>query len=139
MANPSYPRSRRLAQTLRRLVSEWLEEEQIEERQPGLVTVTDVQVTADLHRATVFYTVLGADDERALAHARLAESTPRARAYVAHHVRLRHAPTLEFVSDDLPARGARIDQLLDEIDAKEPDGSEATGRSSDPMDEGQGT
>ena len=139
MANPSYPRSRRLAQTLRRLVSEWLEEEQIEERQPGLVTVTDVQVTADLHRATVFYTVLGADDERALAHARLAASTPRARAYVAHHVRLRHAPTLEFVSDDLPARGARIDQLLDEIDAKEPDGSEATGRSSDPRDEGQGT
>jgi ribosome-binding factor A len=137
MANPSYPRSRRLAETLRRLVSEWLEEEQIEERQPGLVTVTDVQVTADLHRATVFYTVLGADDERALARARLAESTPRARAYVAHHVRLRHAPTLEFVSDDLPARGARIDQLLDEIDAKEHDGSEATGGSSDPRDEEQ--
>jgi ribosome-binding factor A len=139
MANPSYPRSRRLAETLRRLVSEWLEEEQIKERQPGLVTVTDVQFTADLHRATVFYTVLGADDERALAQARLAESTPRARAYVAHHVRLRHAPTLEFVSDDLPARGARIDQLLDEIDAKEHDGSEATGGRNDPRDEEQGS
>jgi ribosome-binding factor A len=137
MANPSYPRSRRLAKTLRRLVSEWLEEEQLEERQPGLVTVTDVQVTADLHRATVFYTVLGADDERALAQARLAESTPRARAYVAHHVRLRHAPTLEFVSDDLPARGARIDQLLDEIDSRH-DAAEATG-SSNPKDEEQGT
>jgi ribosome-binding factor A len=119
MANPSYPRSLRLAKTVRRLVSEWLEDEQINERQPGLVTVTDVKVTADLHRATVFYTVLGAADDRASAEARLAESTPQARAYVAHHVRLRHAPTLEFVSDDLPAHGARIDQLLDEIGPRE--------------------
>jgi ribosome-binding factor A len=139
MANPSYPRSRRLAKTVRRLVSEWLEEEQIEERQPGLVTVTDVQVTPDLHRATVFYTVLGADDERALAQARLAESTPRARAYVAHHVRLRYAPTLEFVSDDLPARGARIDQLLDEIDSREHGASEAAGSSNPKDEEDQGT
>ncbi len=119
MANPSYPRSLRLARTVMRLIGEWLEEEQIEERQPGLVTVTDVRVTPDLHRATVFYTVLGADDERAAAEARLAESAPQARAYVAHHVRLRHAPTLEFVSDDLPARGARIDQLLDQIGSQE--------------------
>ncbi len=134
MANPSYPRSLRLARTVMRLVSEWLEEEQIEERQPGLVTVTDVQVTPDLHRATVYYTVLGADGERAAAAARLAASTPQARAYVAHHVRLRHAPTLEFVSDDLPARGARIDQLLDEIGAQEHGASEAAG-SSDPTDQ----
>jgi ribosome-binding factor A len=65
MANPSYPRSLRLAKTVRRLISEWLEDEQIKERQPGLVTVTDVKVTPDLHRATVFYTVLGAADDRA--------------------------------------------------------------------------
>jgi len=130
MANPSYPRSLRLARTVMRLIGEWLEEEQIEERQPGLVTVTDVRVTPDLHRATVFYTVLGADDERAAAEARLAESAPQARAYVAHHVRLRHAPTLEFVSDDLPARGARIDQLLDQIGSQEHGASGAAERSS---------
>ena len=129
MANLSYPRSRRLAKTVRRLVSEWLEDEQIKERQPGLVTVTEVRVTPDLHRATVFYTVLGEDDDRASAEARLAKSAPRARAYVAHHVRLRHAPTLEFICDDLPAHGARIDQLLDEIGSREHGTSEATGSS----------
>jgi ribosome-binding factor A len=114
MAKPSYPRSRRLAETVRRLVSEWLEEEQHAERQPGLVTVTDVQVTPDLHRATVYYTVLG-EEEREGARARLAEAAPQARAFVARQVRLRHAPTLEFVSDDVPARAARIDQLLADL------------------------
>ena len=134
MANPSYPRSLRLAETVRRLVSEWLEEQQSKELQPGLVTVTDVRVTPDMHRATVFYTVLGPDEDRASAVARLAETAPQARAYVAHHVRLRHAPTLEFVSDDLPARGVRIDQLLQQIGSRDDGTSEATG-SSTPTDE----
>jgi ribosome-binding factor A len=115
MARSSYPRSLRLAETVRRLVSEWLEEEQNAERQPGLVTVTDVQVTPDLHRAIVYYTVLGREEERSDAQARLAQAAPRARAFVAREVRLRHAPTLEFVSDDVPARAARIDQLLAEL------------------------
>jgi ribosome-binding factor A len=117
MAKPSYPRSLRLAETVRRLVSEWLEEEQRAERQPGLVTVTDVRVTPDLHRATVYYTVMGGAEERTAAQSRLAEAAPQARAYVARQVRLRHAPTLEFVSDDVPARAARIDQLLADLES----------------------
>ena len=68
-----------------------------------------------LHRATVYYTVMGAQEERVDAQARLAEAAPQARAFVARQVRLRHAPTLEFVSDDAPARAARIDQLLAEL------------------------
>ncbi|HZD38053.1 MAG TPA: 30S ribosome-binding factor RbfA [Actinomycetes bacterium] len=123
MAKPSYPRSLRLAETVRRLIGEWLEEEQNAERQPSLVTVTDVRVTRDLHRATVYYTVLGGEQERADAQARLDEAAPQARAFVARQVRLRHAPTLEFVSDDVPARAARIDRLLAEL-GERPDQAE---------------
>ncbi|HEU4398551.1 MAG TPA: 30S ribosome-binding factor RbfA [Actinomycetota bacterium] len=119
MAKPSYPRARRLAETIRRLVGEWLESETVD--QPGpLLTVTDVRVTSDLHHATVFFTVLGDERERAVAAAWLAEATGRARTFVARQVRLRHAPTLEFVSDDVPGRGARIDRLLAELGATPP-------------------
>jgi ribosome-binding factor A len=121
MAKPSYPRARRLAETIRRLVGEWLEAELAD--QPGpLVTVTDVRVTGDLHHASVFYTVLGDDKEQAAAAAWLGESTGRARSFVAGQVRLRHAPTLEFVSDDVPGRGARIDRLLAELGSTTPGG-----------------
>lgn len=123
MAKPSYPRARRLAETVRRLVSEWLDQERAAERQDALpsalLTVTDVRVTPDLRHATVFYTVLAVGDDQAETHKALAEATPRARAYVAQHLRLRYAPTLEFVSDDLPGRGARIDQLLAELHQEE--------------------
>ena len=125
MAKPSYPRARRLAETIRRLAGEWLEAEQAD--QPGpLVTVTDVRVTEDLHHASVFFTVLGDDQERAAAEDRLAISTPRARTFVASQLRLRHAPTLEFVPDTVPGQGARIDRLLAELGA--PEGSDQEGQ-----------
>ena len=116
MAKPSYPRARRLAETIRRLVGEWLEAERAD--QPGpLVTVTDVRVTGDLHHASVFFTVLGDDEQRAAAEAWLAESATGARTFVASQLRLRHVPTLEFVPDTVPGQGTRIDRLLAELAA----------------------
>jgi ribosome-binding factor A len=126
MAKPSYPRARRLAETIRRLVGEWLEAEQAD--QPGpLVTVTDVRVTGDLHHASVFYTVLGDDAQRAAAEAWVASSATQARAFVASQLRLRHVPTLEFVPDTVPGQGARIDRLLAELAAPEGSGEPQRG------------
>ena len=117
MAKPSYPRARRLAETIRRLAGEWLEAERSD--QPGpLVTVTDVRVTQDLHHATVFFTVLG--DDQAQAEAWVVSSAPQVRTFVAHQLRLRHVPTLEFVPDTVPGQGMRIDRLLAELG--EPEG-----------------
>ena len=124
MAKPSYPRARRLAETIRRLVGEWLEDELAD--QPGpLVTVTDVRVTGDLHHASVFFTVLGDDKQRTAAEAWMATSTTRARTFVASQLRLRHAPTLEFVPDTVPDQGTRIDRLLAELAAPDQEGSGA--------------
>ena len=121
MAKPSYPRARRLAETMRRLAGEWLEAEQAD--QPGpLVTVTDVRVSEDLHHASVYFTVLGDDRQQADAEAWLATSAPRARSFMASQLRLRHAPTVDFVPDAVPGQGARIDRLLAELGAP-PEGS----------------
>ncbi|HEV3463642.1 MAG TPA: 30S ribosome-binding factor RbfA [Actinomycetota bacterium] len=116
MAKPSYPRARRLSETIRRLVGEWLEAELADQTGP-LVTVTDVRVSEDLHHASVYFTVLGDERERAAAEAWMTESAPRARTVVARQLRLRHAPTLEFVPDTVPGQGARIDRLLAELGA----------------------
>ena len=88
--------------------------------------ITDVRVTEDLHHASVFFTVLGEDQARDAAEAWVADSTPRSAASVASRLRLRHAPTLEFVPDTVPGQGARIDQLLAELGA--PDRSDRRGR-----------
>jgi ribosome-binding factor A len=81
-----------------------------------------VRVTGDLHHASVFFTVLGDDQERADAETWMASSATRARTFVASQLRLRHAPTLEFVPDTVPGQGARIDRLLAELGAPEGSG-----------------
>jgi ribosome-binding factor A len=126
MAKPSYPRARRLAETIRRLTGEWLEAELAD--QPGpLVTVTDVRVTGDLHHASVFFTVLGDDQEQAAAETWMAASAPRARTFVASQLRLRHAPTLEFVPDTVPGQGTKIDRLLTELGSTPPTAADQEG------------
>jgi ribosome-binding factor A len=113
MANPGFPRARRLAGTLQRLITEWLEH-QPADRQLGFVTVTDVRVSGDLRHAKVYWTVLESDQRQATADL-LAKATPEARTWVAQRVRLRYAPTLEFLEDDVALRGAHIDRLLAEL------------------------
>ena len=120
MAKPSYPRARRLAETIRRLAGEWLEAEQAGQS-GALVTVTDVRITEDLHHASVFFTVLGEDQARDAAETWVTESTPQVRSFVASQLRLRHAPTLEFVPDTVPGQGARIDRLLAELGTPPPE------------------
>jgi ribosome-binding factor A len=121
MAAPSYPRARRLAETIRRLAGEWLEAEQAD--QPGLV----MRVTEDLHHATVFFTVLGDDQAQAEAEAEawVVSSAAQVRTFIASQLRLRHAPSLEFVPDTVPGQGAKIDRLLAELAA--PDHQEGSG------------
>ena len=120
MAHPSYPRARRLAETVKRLAGEWVESEQADGRL-GFVTVTDARVTPDLRHACVYWTVLGGEEEQAATSAALGESVGRARTFVARRVRLRHAPTLEFRLDDVPGRSARIEALLAQLGAADRD------------------
>ena len=127
MAHPSYPRSLRLAETVRRLIGEWVEAEQADGRL-GFVTVTDVRVTGDLRHATVYWTVLGDRPDQEAAEAALHEATGQARSFVAARVRLRHAPTLEFQRDELPDQSARIDRLLTEIGSEGRRGGGAEGQ-----------
>ena len=53
-------RAQRLAKRIQTIVASAIER-QIKDRRLELVTVTDTRVTGDLHDATVYYTVRGAD------------------------------------------------------------------------------
>ncbi len=81
------------------------------------ITVTDVEVTPDLRQARVFYSVLQNDPER-LAHAKrfLEQIKTEVRRTLGQNVILKYTPHLRFVHDDSQERGARIIQLLDELD-----------------------
>jgi ribosome-binding factor A len=108
---PDSPRSRRLAGRIKQIVASYIES-QIKDPRLGMVTVTDVRVTGDLHDATVFYTVFGTDLERADSAAALEAARGQIRTEVGRQTGVKFTPTVAFILDELPETAKHIDDLL---------------------------
>jgi ribosome-binding factor A len=112
------PRARRLAERIQQIVARMLDT-RIKDPRLGFVTVTDVRVTGDLQNATVFYTVLGSDEERAASAAALASAKGLIRSEVGKQTGIRLTPTLEFVPDAVPETAASLEEALREAAARD--------------------
>lgn len=115
-------RQARLADRIRVLIAERLEKG-LRDPRLGFVTITDVRVTGDLQHASVFYTVLGSEQERIDSAAALTAATGMLRSEVGRKLGVRLTPTLEFILDGIPENAGHIEDLLRE--ARERDESVA--------------
>ena len=79
----------------------------------GLVSVTEVEVSPDLHFARVFVSGYKEDETRSVVDA-LQERRGRIRSFLGKRIRLRFTPELDFKYDDTAARAGRIEALLKE-------------------------
>jgi ribosome-binding factor A len=124
MANP---RVRKIADRIRVIVAEMLER-RIKDPRLGFVTVTDVRVTGDTQQATVFYTVLGEDEEadRARTAAALESAKGLIRSEVGKQLGMRQVPELSFELDVIPESARHLDEVL--ARAKESDAAVAAAR-----------
>ena len=69
-------------------------------------------VTGDSQQATIFYTVLGEDEELAGTAAALESAKGLIRSEVGKQLGMRHVPTLTFIADALPETARHLDELL---------------------------
>jgi ribosome-binding factor A len=104
-------RARRLAERIKQIVATVIET-QIKDPRLGMVTITDVRITGDLHDATLFYTVFGDENERAASTAALESAKGVLRSEVGRQTGVRFTPTLRFTLDALPENAQHIDDLL---------------------------
>jgi len=105
------PRVVRLADQIKVIVAEMLER-RIKDPRLGFATITDVRLTGDSREATVFYTVLGSEAERASTAVALSSATGLIRSHVGKQLGLKFTPTIEFVPDAVPENARQIDDLL---------------------------
>lgn len=104
-------RVRRLADRIRVTVASQLET-RVKDPRLGFVTITEVRVTNDLREATVFYTVLGDEDEREASTQALESAKGMLRTEVGRATGVRHTPSLTFVLDAVPDTARHIEDLL---------------------------
>ena len=104
-------RGRKVADRIRVIVAELLER-RVKDPRLGFVTVTEVRVTGDLQHATVFYTVLGEDEDRAATAAALESAKGLIRSEVGRQLGIRLTPSIEFLPDALPDTAQHLEEAL---------------------------
>src|SRR3712207_2606468 len=105
------PRVRKIADRIKVTVAELLER-RIKDPRLGFVTITDVRVSGDTQHASVFYTVLGDEEQVEGSAAALESAKGLIRSEVGKALGTRHVPTLEFLHDALPESARHLEELL---------------------------
>ena len=115
------PRNAKLADQIKVVIAQTLER-RVKDPRLGFLTLTEVRLSGDNREATVFYTVLGDDAERAGTAAALESAKGVIRSEVGSQLGMRHVPSLTFVPDALPESARVIDEALARARAHAPQG-----------------
>lgn len=110
-----FPRSRRMAEQIRRELDEVIRED-VDDPRVGSVTLSEVQVSRDLGQAEIYISVLGAEAEEVRACVEvLNQAHGFLRSRVARKIRVKRMPQLRFVHDTAFDRAARLSAIIDEV------------------------
>ncbi len=105
-----FPRSARVNEVVREVLAE--EIERMSDPRLDLVTLTGVDVSADLREAAVYYSTLGSSEDAA---AGLRSAAPHLRTVLGREVRLKYLPRLSFTEDPGVLQGRRVEELLRDL------------------------
>lgn len=104
-------RQRRVAEEIQRRASQFIREE-LKDPRLGFLTITGVDVNADLTHAEIFVSVLGDDDEQAQTFVALQRAKGLIKRDIGDWLRIRTVPEISFKHDTSIERGTRIFQLI---------------------------
>jgi ribosome-binding factor A len=103
-----------VAELVRHVVAEFLTGD-VRDPRIGFVTVTGVEVSADLSHATVNVSVMGTEEEKTKSLEGLTSAARFLRAALSRELRLRTSPELHFRLDRGLEHAQRIDRVLKEL------------------------
>ena len=104
-------RMRRVNEAMREVLSAAITTE-LKDPRVGFVTVTAVETSPDIRHARVFVSVLGNPGERRRTMKALDSAHGFLQRRVGSELRMKHTPQIQFVYDETPERGMRINELL---------------------------
>ena len=119
MSKTTYKRADRVADQIRMEVADILMRK-IKDPRVHSVTVTGVEVTADLRIAHVFVTTMEKEQAEREVFAGLSKASGFVRAELGRRLALRYLPEIVFKRDETGPRGDRVMKLLDELQPHEP-------------------
>ena len=110
-------RSNQVAEELRKIVSMILLED-LNDPRIGFITITRIELTADLRFARIFYSVLGDDAQKESTREALEEKMGFIRKLVVERINMKYAIELKFEVDKSIEHSFEIDNILKKIKGK---------------------
>jgi ribosome-binding factor A len=121
---PSY-RPQKVANVIRKVVSEAIAKKLSDPRIEGMPSVTRVEVSGDLEHAKVYVSVMGTDSEQRMTMRGLGSAAGYIQRLVGSELHIRHCPHLSFHQDESLKRAAETIRLIEEVTADQPSDSTA--------------
>ena len=106
-------RTDRIAEEIKQVISEMIQNELKDPRVKGLISITKVMLTKDLKFCKIYGSVMGADKEEVLQG--IKSGAGYMRKELGNRVQIRILPELQFVIDDSIEYGAHIDKVIKDI------------------------
>ncbi len=113
-----FKRTERVSDQIRMEIADILMR-RVKDPRVGFVTITAVDVTADLKQAWVYVTVLQQGAQEAETLDALSRAEGFIRGELGRRLKLRYVPDLKFVKDTSIDRVSRVLNLLDEVRPKQ--------------------
>ncbi|RMF56511.1 MAG: 30S ribosome-binding factor RbfA [Calditrichaeota bacterium] len=117
MANETI-RQRKVADQIKELVSSIIDQK-IKDPNKGFITITHAKISKDLRIASLYFTVLGDDQQKQKSLEVLNRAKNFIRNEIRPHLKLRFIPELRFFIDDTMEYAQKIEKLLDDIKKQE--------------------
>jgi ribosome-binding factor A len=128
-------RAARVAERIREEASQIILYE-LQDPRLGLITVTKVDISADLRYATIYVSVLGSEGTRRAALRGLESARGLVQRRIGRSLRLRETPALRFEYDPSIEKSIQMSRLLDQVAAELPDEGQADSDDTDCADDG---
>ena len=109
-------RSDKVGEAIHKIVSEMLIKG-LKDPRIGFVTITGVKITTDMRQATIYFTVMGSDEEKKSNEAGLNSAKGFIRKEIGQVLKMRFTPEIHFKYDTSFAYGQHIESILKEIGA----------------------
>lgn len=107
-------RQKKLADQIKKIVSEVVDRK-LKDPRKGFITITHVKLSGDLQIASIYFTVLGSEEEVEQSLEVLNHANNFIRSEVASHIKARFVPELRFFVDDTMKQAQRIEELLEHL------------------------
>ncbi len=111
--NRSFSRKDRVSEQIRRELAELIRKE-LKDPRVGMISITDVEVTADYAHAKVFFSTLAGSENLPEVMTGLQKASGFLRRELGKRISIHMTPQLHFVFDQSLERGADLSKLIQE-------------------------